>query len=137
MRIFAFFLAGAGLRDSRVRFAWQALYVVTPASVHESVWSGVLSRFGPFRGARVMHHGCRVASCHVLSPRVSRHVMRHVNSCHGEGWQAYDPRTLRGVKAEPPKTRRNMNRWRVAKQLAGAKGALRFFAFRCPKGFIF
>ena len=80
MRIFAFFLAGAGLRDSRVRFAWQALYVVTPASVHESVWSGVLSRFGPFRGARVMHHGCRVASCHVLSRHVI--VMHHVISSH-------------------------------------------------------
>ena len=33
---------GAGLRVSRVRFSWQAQYLVTPGvGVGESVWSGV------------------------------------------------------------------------------------------------
>ena len=51
VRILAFFVAGAGLRVSRVRFAWQAQYLVTPASVlGESVWSCVSGRCGPFRG---------------------------------------------------------------------------------------
>ena len=48
-----FFVAGAGLRVSRARFAWEAQHLVTPASVlGESVWSGVAGRCGAFpRGA--------------------------------------------------------------------------------------
>ena len=61
VRVFAFFVAGAGLRVSRVRFAWQAKYLVTPASVlGESVWSGVAGRFGPFRGVPPR---CAVFTC--------------------------------------------------------------------------
>ena len=71
-------------------------------------------------------------SCHVLSRRViSRHVTRHVIS-----WRRLaglrSPRTLRGVKAEPAKTRRNKNRGRVANRSAGAKGHAQLLCVPLP-----
>ena len=45
----------------------------------------------------VSYYACRVVTfCSVVLPRVTSRVM----SRHGEVWQVYDPRTLRGVKAE-------------------------------------
>ena len=78
--------------------------------------------------SRARHHACRVTFCRVVLSRVTSRLM----SCHGEGWQVYDPRTLRGVKAQPAKTRRNKRRGRVANRSAGAKGRAQLLCVPLP-----
>ena len=74
------------------------------------------------------YYACRVASCYLTSWHASCHFLLR----HGERWQVYDPRTLRGVKAQPAKTRRNKNRGRVAERSAGAKGRAQLLCVPLP-----